>query len=147
MQTRVIWIGLWGVVVLLCTGIGYAQNEITTLTDFSVPEYDAEGNLASELLGDYADILPNGNARVRNLRIDSYRDNEVDMSITSPECEYIESEKAASSDADVRIARDNMVVTGSGFSWNAEENRLIIKSNVKVVLKNARKQVKTGDES
>ncbi|MDD4736247.1 MAG: LPS export ABC transporter periplasmic protein LptC [Kiritimatiellae bacterium] len=147
MQSRVVWIGVWSVVVLLCAGTGYTQNEITTLTDFSVPEYDAEGNLASELMGDYADILPNGNVRVRNLRIDSYKDNEVDMSITSPECEYYENEKTASSDADVRIARDNMVVTGSGFSWNAAENRLVIKSNVKVVLKNARNQVNTGDES
>lgn len=141
------WTGVWCVVFLWCAGMGRAQNEITTLTDFSVPEYDAEGNLASELLGDYADILPNGNVRVRNLRIDSYKNNEVDMSITSPECEYRESEKSASSDADVRIARDNMVVTGSGFSWDASENRLVIKSNVKVVLKNVRNQVKTGDES
>lgn len=133
--------------VLLCTGMLYAQNDVTTLTDFSVPEYDADGNMASELLGDYADILPDGLVRIRNLRIDSYKDNQVDMSITSPECEYREKEKMASSDADVRIARENMVVTGSGFSWSAGEDRLIIKSKVKVVLKNVRNQVKTGEES
>ena len=147
MQDTMKWGGFAAVFLLLCCGVGYAQNDVTTLTDFSVPEYDNAGNLASELRGDYADILPDGRVRVRNLRIDSYKDNEIDMSITSPECEYREAEKTATSDADVRIARDNMVVTGSGFTWNSGEDRLVIKSKVKVVLKNIRDQVKTGDES
>jgi hypothetical protein len=133
--------------LLLYAVVGWGQDDITTLTDFSVPEYDQQGNMVSELKGDYADILPDGRVRIRNLRIDSYRDNEIDMSITAPECEYSESDKTAHSDSDVRIARDNMVVTGQGFSWRSSDERLVIRSNVKVVLKNVKKHVKTGDET
>jgi len=149
MKTLIIFVLVFGFIWTGCTGT-LAQEGVTTVTDFSVPEYDDEGNLTTELLGDYADIMPDGSVHIRNLRIISYRNNAIDMSVTAPQCEYLEQEKRAVSDANVRISRDNMVVTGQGFSWNSADERLVIESQVKVVLKNVRKHVKTdvktGDE-
>ena len=139
--------GLAGALVVCLVMSGYAQDAVTTITDFSVPEYDDDGVLISELRGDYADILPDGRARIRGLQIQFYRDGNQGMQISAPECEYHEQQKTASSSSDVRIANDSMVVTGNGFSWNAADERLVIESKVRVELKNVRKQVKTGEKS
>lgn len=139
---------LWALACLtsgLCMR-GDTQGHVTTVTDFSVPEYDVNGNIVSELLGDYADIMPDGRVRVRNLRIISYKNGEPELTVTSPECEYIEEDKSAYSDSEVRIARENLVVTGKGFSWDATGERMEIRSDVRVVLRNVQKQVKTGEQ-
>jgi hypothetical protein len=44
----------------------------------------------------------------------------------------------------VRIARDNMVVTGQGFEWNNKDQRLVILGDAKVVLKEAQRSIEEG---
>ncbi|NCD34440.1 MAG: hypothetical protein EOL87_13635 [Spartobacteria bacterium] len=140
-----IWVIVMSLVLLVSTGAVSAQ-DVTTVLDFNVPEYDGNGNLKSELLGDSADIYPDGRVVIKNIKIDSYKAGQVALRITSPLCEYSEDSKSAWSDAPVRISADKMVVTGTGFSWDSGSERMKILSDVKVVLKNAKKQVNTGDE-
>jgi lipopolysaccharide export system protein LptC len=123
------------------------ESDVQTLSGFSVPEYDENGNMTSQLFGDYAEFMPNGMVRITNLKIEFYEEGEVEMRVTAPQCTYNEKKKMAESESSVRIARGNMVVTGTGFRWRAGNERLEITSNARVVLKNLRKKLNTGEES
>jgi hypothetical protein len=143
-MTRQTFIVVW--VCALCACLAVQAQEGQTLAGFSVPEYDREGNMTSQLFGDYAEFMPGGEVKITNLKIEFYEDNEVDMRVMAPACKYFEKDKQAESDGDVRIARGNMVVTGTGFKWNARDEKLEIYNDSKVVLKNLRKHMKSGEE-
>ncbi len=115
-----------------------------TVSGFRLPEYDEQNNLKSELIGEFAKVLPDGIIDITQLKIDFYNDGKVDMTVTAPQCTYKQQEGTAVSDSAVRIARDNMVVTGEGFSWNGHDERFEIFKNAKVVLKGVRKGLDTG---
>jgi hypothetical protein len=121
-----------------------AEESAQTVTGFRVPEYDENNHLKSQLFGDFAKILPDGVIEITQLKIVFYSDGKVDMTVTSPKCTYKQKEGTAESEAEVRIARDNMVVTGRGFAWNGRDEKFQIFNEAKVVLKEARQQMGTG---
>jgi hypothetical protein len=121
------------------------QKPLTTLSGFEVPGFDEEGNISFLLYGDLAEIMPNNIVRITNLRIDYYEDKKVSMRVTSPFCFYYENSKIAKSDYDVKIEQEKMVVTGTGFVWSSEDERLEILNNAKVVIKDARKSIESGE--
>lgn len=136
-----------GVIILgLVLSAWFAQAEdVQTLAGFSVPEYDKNGNMTSQLFGDFAEFLPSGKVKITNLKIEFYDGKEVEMRVTAPQCDYDQKDKTADSDSSVRIARGNMIVTGVGFEWDAKNEKLIIHNEAKVVLKNVREQVDLGE--
>ncbi|MBW7908672.1 MAG: LPS export ABC transporter periplasmic protein LptC [Kiritimatiellae bacterium] len=135
------------VIGLLAVGFALAQagDEAQTVTGFRVPTYDGEGRLTSQLFGDSARILPDGAVEIAELRMEFYTrvgdttNRALDMRVTSPRCFYNRNTGIATSDAPVRISRDNMVVTGVGFRWSGNEERLEIYEQSKVVLKNVKR--------
>ncbi len=114
------------------------DSRVQTVTGFRVPEYDDKGNLKSELNGDFAKILPNGVVEITNLKMLMFKEGVVEASMTAPSCTYDREGQRAGSEGDVRISRENMVVTGKGFYWNAKNERIQIFKDVKVVLKDVR---------
>ncbi len=134
----------------VCAGLALAQpgGEVQTITGFRVPSYDREGNLTSQMFGEQARILPDGTVEIADLSMEFFGSNDAgtnrppQMRVTSPRCHYDRASGVATSAASVRIARDNMVVTGVGFRWAGESERLEIFSEAKVVLKDARRSVK-----
>lgn len=137
------------VVGVLAAGWAMAQsgNEAQVVTGFRVPSYDNEGNLVSQLYGDSARVLPDGAVEIAELRMELYgkstesTNRVIDMRVTSPRCFYDRNTGIATSDAPVRIARDNMVVTGTGFRWAGSAERLEIYSQAKVVLKDVKRTI------
>jgi hypothetical protein len=121
-----------------------AEESEQTVTGFRVPEYDENNQLKSQLFGDFAKVLPDGVIEITQLKIDFYSDGKVDMTVSSPKCTYKQKEGMAESEAEVRIARDNMVVTGRGFAWNGRDEKFQIFNEAKVVLKESRQQMSTG---
>ncbi len=119
-----------------------------TVTGFRVPEYDEENNLKTLLLGDFAKVLADGVIEITGLRIEVYQEGKVAMTVTAPHCRFHQKTGMAESDGDVRIANEEMVVTGKGFNWNNKDEVFNIRSQTKVVLRNARRAVEsdTGEE-
>lgn len=110
--------------------------DIQTIRGFEVPEFDRENRLQSRLFGELARLLPSGMVDITGLRVEFYDDNrEVEMTVSAETCLYDRNTRGASSDADIRIARDNMVITGRGFVWDAEEERFEIHEDAKVVFR------------
>lgn len=122
---------------------GVEPTEATKVTGFRVPEYDDQGTLKSQLFGEFAQIYPNGVAEINEVKMEVYRQGEVDMRVTAPHCIYDPSGGRAGSKTGVKISRENMVVTGVGFRWEAKDETFQILSQVKVILKNARKKMET----
>lgn len=113
----------------------------TEMRGFRVPDFDDEGKLTSEILGEFA--------RVRNQKIDitglniefySYVDDQrkVDMTVTAPRCDFDQKRGTAQSDSDVRIERENMVVTGIGFEFDSTKRRFRIFNQARVEATGAR---------
>ena len=124
-------------------GGGTAQNvDQQVMTGFRVPDYDDQGHMKSQLFGDYAKIPTTGPIEVHQLKYEFYSETgtQTDMRITAPLCFYDREHGEAASDGPVRIAREDLVVTGVGFNFNRTNERMVIHSEVKVVLKGMRRQ-------
>ena len=129
------------VVLAACAAMAAGTNEEMQIKGFRVPEYDEEGNMTSQIFGDFAKGMPDGFIEVHGLTMEFYKGSMsnrlTDMRVTAPRCLLHRGKKAAVSDSDVRIVRgEAMVVTGKGFMWNNNEQLLMIMSNSKVVLRN-----------
>ena len=136
------------ILALMTTGVvlgGVEELSTQTVKGFRVPEYDDEGKLKSQLSGDFAKYTPNGIIEVTGLKVDMYdKEGAVETTVTAPFCTYDREGGRAGSESEVRIARDNMVVTGEGFFWSAKNERIQIFRKAKVVLKDVRKGMKEG---
>lgn len=136
----------YALALVLVFGVaGWAEDSGTqTVAGFRVPEYDENNQLKSQLFGDFAKVLPDGIIEITQLKIDFYSEGKVEMTVTAPKCTYKQKEGKAESDTDVRITREDMVVTGNGFAWNGRDEKFEIFKDAKVVLKGARKQMAEG---
>lgn len=138
----------WNLLLIfaLC-GLAAAQDpNVQSLSGFELPEYDADGKIIRHIFGDMAEMLPGGLIRISNLRVDIYKDEQVDMKVIAPRCELDQQSKQAVSDGPVRIIRDNMVVTGRGFDFSNEKERIQIMHDTRVVLKGFQSKVDRGEK-
>lgn len=115
-----------------------SKNQI--IERFKVPEFDANGVKKSEILGDQAEFLkdgegkPDGRVKIIGLKIFLYKEGEVDATISASECTFDRKEKVAFSNGGVVIERGKMRVTGRGFRWASENQHIEILNTVRVVL-------------
>ena len=116
-----------------------------TVAGFRVPEYDENNQLKSRLFGDFARILPDGIIEITRLKIDFFTEGRAHMTVTSPLCVYNQKDNTARSDSDIRIERENLLITGTGFWWSAKEERFEIFRQSRVEIKGALKQMETGE--
>jgi len=100
------------------------------------PDYDDKGQLKFEVLGDKAQVLPDGLIRVVNLKLILYEDGKAMMEVTAPECLLDRVKRIARSTSDVCAARSEIVLTGRGYelTWDNNKGHLEIYSRAKVVL-------------
>ncbi len=130
-------------VCALAGGVALAQmmkDEVAG--NFRVPEYDREGNLKSQLLGESARMISKDMVEVSNFKIELFKDGQIETRVTAPHCVYNLRTKNALSPHSVRIMRGDAVITGTSFSYDAAYQRFVIETNAKVVLRNARKNIK-----
>jgi len=126
-------------------GARSATNDSTMgyIEKFEVPERDEEGNLKWKLGGDKALLRPDGLMNILNVRAEFYSSNKVDMVFTSPTALLDRVNKHATTDAPVKIERDNMIVTGIGGEWTDTNSSFIVRSNVRVILTGSNTLIQT----
>jgi hypothetical protein len=110
-----------------------------TAKNFRFPDYDKDGRLKSQVFGEYARVLNERAIEITNLKIEVFRGAEVDMIVTSPLCLYDRIGNSAASTSSVRIARGDMVISGTGFSWDAAKQKFVVERDARVVVKGVRK--------
>jgi len=105
------------------------------ITQFRVPEFDAAGVLKSEIFGERARPLPGTDlVSITGLRIVMYKNKDVDSTLTAAHCTINRKDKRAFSNADVRIIHGNVVITGTGFRWMADTQRIEILNHFHMVM-------------
>ena len=107
------------------------------ITEFRVPEFDPNGVLKSEIFGGQAEPLPNDMVRITGLRIVMYKNQAAEATLTSAHCTINRKDRSAFSNADVRIVRGNVVVTGKGFRWDSPNQRIEILNKFHMVMTGA----------
>ena len=108
--------------------------------NFKLPEYDeTTGDLKSILYGQEAKVFrKDGFADMKEMKIEVYRNNHAETTVTSPACRYQMQKGIATSDDAIRIERSDITVSGIGYTWKRAEQRFEIKHKARVVLKNAK---------
>jgi hypothetical protein len=114
-----------------------SPSDAGTLQGFTVPEYNADGQLIWQMFGESARVeLVGGKVEVRGMRLELYQKGTLDATMRSPVCLFDRSSKTASSDDAVEIVSTNMTVTGKGFEWNSNDSRMRIRSDATMTILN-----------
>ncbi|MBM4153475.1 MAG: hypothetical protein FJ221_00380 [Lentisphaerae bacterium] len=105
---------------------------------FRLPDYAEDGTLQTQLFGEHALALSNGLIEIRGLRIEMYKDGQVETRVTSPHCLYDRERQSAGSTSSVRITRGDVVITGDDYLYSPRRQRFEIHTNARVVLRDVR---------
>lgn len=120
-------------------GTAVATNQLIHVLDFQAPQYDTNGVKTAMFKGREAFIYPDRMTEVRGLLLDIFRPSPTgavpDVRVTSPKCFYHPDKGYAVSEDTIRIARENMVITGSNYVINSKDQRMQINSDARVVLR------------
>ncbi|MBP7828491.1 MAG: LPS export ABC transporter periplasmic protein LptC [Kiritimatiellae bacterium] len=117
---------------------------VQTVSGFKVPDYDENNNLKSILYGDFARVRPDGIIEITNLKIEMYKEGAVEMTVTSPKCIYNQKDSTARSNEDVEILREGLRITGTGFWWNAKQERFGLYSKSRVEIRGVKGSMESG---
>lgn len=120
--------------VLMALVATVVSSQVREVIGFRVPELDEENRLKSQVSGDKARFEGDGAVHISGLKIETFEDGRIDMTISSPECTYDRNTRIAQSKSRVRIDRENMVITGEDYVYDSGKRTFEIKKDVKVVL-------------
>lgn len=120
------------VLVFLLAGVAGGQ----MLKNFRYPDYDEKGQLRFEITGDEAQVQSSGLIQIKNLKMTFYEQGKVMMQVSTPQCLFDRVKRSAVSSSDVCVSRKEIELTGRGFAWNAQDGRMKILSNTRVILRN-----------
>lgn len=82
--------------------------------------------------GDTANFLPDGVIEITNVKTQVFRDGGSDIFITSSKGMFNKGTREVTTDKEVEILSQEMLIKGTGLFWNPEENRAQIQKNVSV---------------
>jgi len=102
---------------------------------FEFPDRDENGELRRRITGERARLLPDGLLDVENARMEFYSSNKLVMVLTTPRCVVDRARNRATTDAPIRVERDNMVITGIGGEWDGNKGEVNIRSNTQMVVR------------
>ncbi len=108
------------------------------VTGFRMPNHDEEGRLQSQVFGDRARVVADDLIEIRNLRMETFSAEAVELTIQAPHCRFDRRRGIAASAGPVRVARPDMVITGRGFRAWTDGSRFQIFSEARVELRGAR---------
>lgn len=124
---------LFGLALMILLAVAASAQ---VLKGFRYPDYDEKGQLKFEITGDEAQVQPSGLIQITNLKMTFYEQGKVMMQVSTPQCLFDRVKRSAESSSDVCVARKEIELTGRGFAWNAQDGRMKILSNTRVVLRN-----------
>jgi len=110
----------------------------TDVGGFRVPEVNEKGVLTSLMTGESARMTPNQPVAIKGLEIKFFEEDgeTVSSRITSPACDYDAAAREVKSETPIRITGDGYEITGTGYVFDLETNRLEIHSESRVRFKN-----------
>ena len=100
--------------------------------------YWDNGKIKTKLMAEKATIPEKGPVVAVNVTCEFYTvSGAIDMVMTANDCTYDREAKTATSLHNVRLAKKDVVLTGTGLDWDSNGQVVTIKSNVVVVVQKA----------
>ncbi|MCC7519020.1 MAG: LPS export ABC transporter periplasmic protein LptC [Verrucomicrobiae bacterium] len=115
-------------------GEGRMPSATGTLTRFTIPERNREGKLIWQMTGEKAQIRPDNQMEIEHLAVNTFKEAKVDWTLETPACIMNRETREAVSEADVKITNQQIIITGVGFHWIANESRFVVRSRVEVLI-------------
>ena len=128
--------------LILLAPVAYSQMAGLEISEFRVPEYDAQGVMTSQLFGDLAVMGSNSIVNITGLRIEFYKDSNTVMKVTSPYCFYNQKTREAQSDAPVAADMERMHVRGQGYFLKPGDNTVRILNESRVTIEGIAQKAK-----
>ena len=112
-----------------------AGDDAMPIKDLRLPleRYD-DGKIKTQLVAGQARVPAQGDIEAKEVRVEFYKDEAVDALMLAEDCRYNRTEGTARSGSQVRIEREGVVITGTGFECNIKDQTVKILSDVRVVL-------------
>ena len=127
--------------VMFVLSAGAGQQASTRVKDFNWPEfYDPPHQNQMKLLlaGAEAQPQPNGKFLIKELKLETYRENgEREVTVVAPECVYDSAHRVANSAGrlQVRTGDGQFAIEGEGFLWQQTNSTLIISNRVHTIVR------------
>lgn len=112
--------------------------EFQTVKNARYPEYSEDGVLETMVYAQVTKVpkdLKAKHAYIEGLKIDLYKNNEIDTTIKTESCTYERDKRFARGKKSVSIQTSSMSVTGTEFAYDGKRDRFVIFSDVRVELK------------
>ena len=117
-----------------------------------MPYYDEDGALRAQLYCGMTKFVEGDVFDLTNLRVDVYEDGKLFVTVFSPHCFLKLKEEETGivlvvySEDEVLVDSEQMIMSGKGFRFTSEENKIEIFNGSKVLVKkSARDMVQEGD--
>lgn len=126
-----------GLVVLpMIASMVMAEEMAMPVKNLRLPmEYYDSGAVKTQLKAGFALVPPSGVIVASNVVMHMFfEDGSTNVMMTAEDCEYDREKQSAKSGGKIKIIRDNIVITGKGFEWYSERERVKILSDAKIVL-------------
>lgn len=116
--------------------VSFGGDELMPIEGLILPlQHYEDGTIKVQLKAGHAEVPEQGDIQALNTRVEFYtEEGNLDGLIMAGKCRYSRQKGIASSESKVRIEKGQLVITGTGFKWNAGEQVVRLMDNVKVVM-------------
>lgn len=135
--------GRWAALALLAT-VTCAPAQDSTIApparNWTLPLFTKEGYRQMTLRGDEVRPITSDRVDITGMNVtvfSGHADAKVDSVLLSPQATFLISEKVARGDKSVRLIRDDVEVTGEGWTYNYNEKKVLISRHAHVVFHSA----------
>jgi len=120
---------------LLTVQAGRAQDSAVPVERLRLPiEHYEDGTVKTQLKAEHALVPQAGAIVASNVVVELFRpDASTDAVIHAEDCRYDREEGKVESDSKIRVERNGIVITGRGFEWYGDKERVKILSMARVV--------------
>jgi hypothetical protein len=136
---------LWACALLLAAApAARAPAQATVLApparDWTLPLFTKEGYRQLTLRGDVVQAVTADRVEIKGMNVTVFSglaDGRVDSVVLSPAATFLINEKVAHGDSTVRVVRDDLEVTGEGWTYLYNEKKVLISRHARVVFHTA----------
>jgi len=111
-----------------------AEDETPPIEDLRLPlDHYENGTVKTQLTAAEARVPETGPIVALGVLVEFFGPlGEVESTMTAKDCKYDRERATAHSESDVRVQKDSVVITGTGFRWEMAEEKVWILNNVRV---------------
>ncbi len=112
------------------------QEQVMPIKNLRLPmEYYENGVIKTQLKAGVALVPPHGMITASNVVMEMFfEDGSTNVIMLADSCLYDRAAQSATSDGKIKIIRGNITLTGKGFEWHSDTEKVKVLSDAKIVM-------------